>query len=134
MDSSSIDLPGSEVESISVDGGRVVVRFSRAYIIKTMSGSVERTRWWQAGALVFEGAEVEGEPPACPCVCEGGDVGENVYTYRDMIPIPLKSRGRAHCDLRFRDSDRHLRVTAEGVALQMEDRPHYIEHLRPAQG
>ncbi len=33
--------------------GKLKVRFSRAYIIKTMSGSEERTRWWQTGELVF---------------------------------------------------------------------------------
>jgi hypothetical protein len=131
MDSSSIDLVGSEVEAITIECDRVIVRFSRAYIEKTMSGSVERTRWWQTGSLMFEGAEIEGETPECPCVCAGGDVGENIYTYRDMIPIPLKSRGRAHCDLRFEDTDRHLRVIAEAVELRMDDRPHYIEHVRP---
>ena len=56
MDSSSINLFGSEVERIDVEGDKVSLRFSRAYIEKTMTGSVERTRWWQAGALVFEGA------------------------------------------------------------------------------
>ncbi len=131
MDSSSIDLPGSEIESIRQEGGSVVVRFSRAYIIKTMTGSAERTRWWQAGELVFEGAELLEAAPECPCVCDGGDVGENVYTYRDMIPVPLKSRGRAHCDLRFQGADARLRVEAEGVELVMEDRPYYIKHIKP---
>ncbi|MES9959532.1 MAG: hypothetical protein ABW089_03785 [Sedimenticola sp.] len=131
MDSSSIELPGSEVESIQVEGDRVVLRFSRAIIIKTMTGSVERTRWWQAGELIFEGAELDGEIPSTPAVCEGGDVGENIYTYRDMIPVPLESRGRAHCDLRFQDSDTKLQLQAEAVKLVMEDRPHYIEHIRP---
>ena len=130
MDSSSIDLPGSEVEAIVIEGDEVRLRFSRAYIINTMSGSSERTRWWQAGELVFRGAEVEGAPPECPCVCAGGDVGENIYTYRDMIPVSLRSQGRAHCDLRFEGTDRHLRVSGSAVELRMEDRPHYIEHIR----
>jgi len=132
MDSSSIELPGSEVESILIEGDEVRLRFSRAYIINSMSGSAERTRWWQAGELVFQDAAVDGEVPACPCVCAGGDVGENVYTYRDMIPISLSSQGRAHCDLQFQGTDRRLRVTASGVELRMEDRPHYIEHIREA--
>jgi hypothetical protein len=130
MDSSSIDLPGSEVESIRFEDGRLTIRFSRAIIIKTMSGSEERTRWWQSGALVYEGAELESDIPECPCICEGGDVGENVYTYRDMIPIPLNSRGRARCDLKFDNSDDRLRAWAQGVSLVMDDRPHYIEHIR----
>jgi len=132
MDSSSIELPGSEVESILVQGDEVRLRFSRAYIINSMSGSAERTRWWQAGELVFQGAEVDGEPPEGPCVCAGGDVGEGVYTYRDMIPISLSGQGRAHCDLQFQGTDRRLRLNAGGVELKMEDRPHYIEHIREA--
>jgi hypothetical protein len=130
MDSTTIDLPGCEIESVTVEAGVVNIRFSRAYLIKTMSGSDERTRWWQAGSLLFEDAEVEGDLPTCPCVCDGGDVGENVYTYRDMIPLPLQSQGRAHCKLKFRDSDQLLEVIAGGVKLQMDDRPHYIEHIR----
>ncbi|MET0069426.1 MAG: hypothetical protein ABW096_05255 [Candidatus Thiodiazotropha sp.] len=130
MDSSSIDLPGSEVESIEFENGRLTIRFSRAIVIKTMSGSEERTRWWQAGALVYEEADLESAIPGFPCVCEGGDVGENIYTYRDMIPIPLQSQGRARCDLKFDSSEERLQAWAEGVKLVMEDRPHYIEHLR----
>ncbi|MDJ0805195.1 MAG: hypothetical protein QNJ78_00010 [Gammaproteobacteria bacterium] len=129
MDSSTIDLPGSEIASITLNDGVLSVNFSRAIIIKTMSGSEERTRWWQTGALVFEDAEVEGELPTCPCVCAGGDVGENVYTYRDMLPLPLESQGRAHCDLRFTDQSVTLKATASGVKLMMEDRPQYIEHI-----
>ncbi len=129
MDSSSIDLPGSEVESIRLDGDRLVLRFSRAYIIQTMTGAKQRTRWYQAGELIFSGAVVEGELPQCPCVCAGGDVGENIYTYRDMLPLPLKSRGRAHCKLRFEGREQMLLLEADGVELVMEDRPHYIEHI-----
>ena len=130
MDSTTIELPGSEIESITLNEGELSINFSKAVIIKTMSGSDERTRWWQAGSLIFEEAEVEEELPQCPCVCAGGDVGENVYTYRDMLPVPLESRGRAHCDLKFQDQSVSLRVRATGVKLWMEDRPHYIEHVR----
>ncbi len=130
MDSSTIELPGSEIESITLDDNRLKVRFSRAIIIKTMSDSEERTRWWQAGELIFDDAELESELPNCPCVSDGGDVGENVYTYRDMIPLPLESRGRAHCDLKFRDQAGSLRATASAVKLVMDDRPRYIEHIR----
>jgi hypothetical protein len=131
MDSSSIELPGSEIESIRLEDGCLRVRFSRAYIVKMMTGSPERTRWWQAGELVMEGAEAEGAVPAGPLVCEGGDVEENIYTYRDMIPVPLDSRGRTACDLSFRGTDDHLVVRGETVRLELVDVPKYIEHLRP---
>lgn len=132
MDSTSIALPGSVISAVTVDGETVRVDFSPAYLIKHMTGSVERTRWHQEGALVFEGAELQeadalGEFPA---ECLGGDVGENVYTYRDMIPVPLESRGRAHCALKLA-GDRVIQVDATAVRLEMIDVPKYIEHLRP---
>lgn len=130
MDSSSIELPGSDIESIALEAGTLRVRFSRAYIVKTMTGSAERTRWWQAGDLVIEGAEAEEPMPTGPLVCAGGDVQENVYTYRDMIPIPLASRGRTGCDLHFRDSDERLVVQGESIRLELRDVPKYIEHIR----
>lgn len=132
MDASSIELPGSEVEALIVEGDTIRVRFSRAYIIKTMTGSVERTKWWQAGDLVFDGAHLEGEPPALPATCAGGDIVDNVFTYRDMVPVPLVGRGHTGCDLHFPGDDRRLKITAQSMRLDMTDVAKYIEHLRPA--
>jgi len=132
MDSSTIELVGSRILGVAVDGGTVRVRFEPAYIVKSMTGSTERTRWWQNGELVLEGAEVDGDLPPLPANCLGGDVGENVYTYRDMIPVPLRSRGRVRCDLRVEGSEAHIRVTGSAIELRMEDVPKYIEHVRGA--
>ncbi|MCW8943189.1 MAG: hypothetical protein OQL27_00365 [Sedimenticola sp.] len=132
MDSSSIELPGSEIESIKVENGSVAIRFAPAYIVKTISGSSERTRWRQQGVLVFSEAEVEGELPDLPCTCEGGDVGQSVFTYRDMIPLPFEGRGQARCELKIKGTDQLLKVMGEAVKLNMEDRPYYIEHIRTA--
>ena len=131
MDSTSIDLVGSKIAAVNVDGDTVRIAFEPAYLLKSMTGSVERTRWWQNGELVFEGAELDdAEPlPDLPGECSGGDVGENVYTYRDMVPLPLQSQGRAHCALKI--GDRTIRVHATGVRLDMDGVPKYIEHLRP---
>lgn len=133
MDSTSIALAGSQITAVKIDGDTVRVEFEPAYLIKHMTGSVEQTRWWQNGALVFEGAEVEGESPlpVLPGECRGGDVGENIYTYRDMVPVPLESRGRAHCALQVGE-DGLIRISGTAVRLEMHDVPKYIEHLRPA--
>lgn len=131
MDSSSIELPGSKVTAVTVEGDQVRVRFEPAYIIKSMTGSLERTKWWQNGELVFSGAEIEGGLPELPADCSGGDVGENIYTYRDMIPLPLSSSGQAHCDIKVAGSDQTIRVHGSSVELHMEATPRYIEHLRP---
>lgn len=131
MDSSSIQLNGSEIEKVETQDSTVKIYFSRSILIKTMTGSVEKTKWWQSGYLVFEEAELIEQPNALPLICAGGDVGENVFTYRDMIPVPLESRGRAHCDLYFDGSNEHLKVEASAVHLEMLDVPKYIEHIKP---
>lgn len=132
MDSTSIELAGSTISAVQADGDQVRVVFAPAYLVKSMTGSVERTRWWQNGALVFDQAELDdSEPlPALPAECAGGDVSENVYTYRDMIPVPLSSRGQARCALRVGDGV--IRVSGAAVRLEMADVPKYIEHVRPA--
>jgi hypothetical protein len=131
MDSTSIELPGSRITAVTVDGSTVRIEFDPAYLVKNMTGSVERTRWRQSGALVFEGAVLDEDSPLpdFPVECSGGDVGENVYTYRDMIPVPLASRGRAHCALKA--GDRVIRVSGSAVRLDMQEVPRYIEHIRP---
>lgn len=134
MNSSSIELLGSEIELIELVVAELRVTFSRAYIIKTLTGSAERTRWWQAGLLVLGDADVVGTIPTGPLICAGGDVCENLYTYRDMIPIPLQSRGYAHCNLSFQGRPERLVASARAIRLELVDVPKYIGHIRPALG
>lgn len=131
MDSTSINLVGSKITAVEVSGNDVKVRFEPAYLIKMMTGSVERTRWWQNGYLVFKNAELEGELPTLPAECIGGDVGESVYTYRDMVPVPMMGAGPAHCVLKLQDKEASIRVQGATVDLELEDVPKYIEHIRP---
>jgi len=135
MESLSIELPGSEIDTIGHRDGRLYIHFSRAYIVKTMTGSHERTLWWQSGHLVMEDARIEsGDPPADPLICTGGDIDDNIFTYRDMIPVPLDTRGRTRCDLGFRGTDRRLVAGGTALRLEMTEVPKYIEHLRPSAG
>jgi hypothetical protein len=131
METSSIELPGAEVDRIELADGSLRLHFPRVHIIKTMTGSVERTRWWQAGDLVIDGAEPLAPLPQAPVVCAGGDIDDNVYTYRDMIPIPLNARGRVGCDLRLAQGEARIQVRGEALRLEMEGIPKYIEHIRP---
>jgi len=131
MDSTSIELPGSTIAAVTQQGDSIRIDFKPAYLVKTMTGSHERTRWWQNGSLIFDQAELDldAAAPDLPAACDGGDVGENIYTYRDMVPVPLQSQGRAHCALKI--GDHLLRVQASAVRLEMDGVPKYIEHLRP---
>lgn len=127
----SIDLHGSQVSSIELEGATLRLRFSKAFLIKTMTGSNERTRWWQAGDLVIDDPDLSTPLPSGPLVCQGGDIEDNIYTYRDMIPVPLNSRGHARCRLNFEGLSEPLEASGRGVRLEMQDIPRYIEHIRP---
>ena len=131
MDLTSIELAGSVIASVTNQDDEVVIRFEPAYLIKTMTGSDERTKWKQNVELVFTGATLEDLGTlAFPVTCAGGDVGENIYTYRDMIPVPLDSRGSAHCDLGLVDAEQHIRVQGGSLKLVQEAVPKYMEHIR----
>ncbi|GAB0147860.1 MULTISPECIES: hypothetical protein [Marichromatium] len=134
MDSISIDLKGSTVDAVEQRGGQLRIHFSRAYQLKTMTGSRERTRWWQAGTLVFDGADETVLPPPGELCCSGGELEDNLYVYRDMIPVPFESRGRVGCSLEFEGLEAPLVVRGEAVRLELEAVPRYIEHLRPETG
>lgn len=131
MDSINIDLKGSEIAGFDLVDGTLTIRFSRAYLIKTLTGSAEMTRWWQAGTLTIEDADLESALPAGPQICAGGDLQENIYTYRDMIPIPFSSRGHIRCELRLEGEQDALIATGKAARLDMLETPRYIEHLRP---
>lgn len=132
MESSSIELPGSEIEAVGYQDGRLCIHFSRAYIVKTMTGSHECTRWRQSGNLIMEGAETESRLPTGRLICDGGDIDDNIFTYRDMIPVPLDTRGRIRCDLGFRGTNRRLIANGTVLRLEMADVPKYIEHIPSA--
>jgi len=134
LDSTQIHLPGSRIESISVASGVLRIDFSRAYLLKSMTGSKERTRWWQAGALILEG--VEDPPPLeafslAPLTCVGGDIEDNIYTYRDMVPVPFTSRGHIQFRLRFEGVPEPLYVAGTSARLDLRDVAKYIEHIHP---
>lgn len=130
MDSSYIELKGSEIELIESTSAIVRLAFPRALIIKNMTGSKERTRWRQAGVLLLQDV---GNPPDLnegAVVCAGGDIDDNVYTYRDMIPIPFSSRGLIRCTLRLEGVPTTWLIEARSARLEMEGVAKYLDHLR----
>ncbi len=130
MDSTSIQLAESEISAIEHSPERLCIHFSRAVIIKTMTGSAEKTLWWQQGDLILDAPEVEGELPKTPVSCIGGDIDDNIYTYRNMIPLPLESRGALRVELHFAGNLPPLVARGTAIRLAMHDVPKYQQHLR----
>jgi len=129
MEQNSIDLTTSKIANVETDDTTIRIIFEPAYILRTMTGAHEYSRWYQNGALVFEEAILISEPIAdFPVICGGGDITENIYTYRDMMPLPLDSHGQVGCSLKLTDSDKTIEIQATKVRAEMIANAKYIEH------
>jgi len=90
MDLTSIELPGSKITDIKFVDDEIRIRFEPAYLIKTMTGSDERTKWRQNIELVFEKGELWSFQP-----CAVGEMLEKI-----SIPIGTWCRFRWKAEVR----------------------------------
>lgn len=130
MDSRHIDLTQSTIAEIASDASSLRIRIDPAIIIESMTGSVERTKWKQRIDLILSAVTQQPTLVDTPTACLGGDVDDNIYTYRDMIPLPLSSRGHVALRLKVEGAPELLEAEGEALELKAHDSPSYIEHLR----
>jgi len=126
---SIVQITETRLVSVTEDGGRVVLAFDPACVIKSEGiPSVDAsTRWSQLGELVIEGAEIEAAMDGLPAVLTGGRIQYGGYTYVDMIPVPLQDEPAAY--VRFEAGDRVIEVRGERMTLELIGDGSYIEHI-----
>ena len=124
-----LQLPGAQLESIEQNGDTVKLGFSLVHLVQEMEGAIEDSLWTQAIKLTVTGAEISGDLPDCPCEITGGDLVNNIFTYRDHAPLPIDWHGETRCILHVSDNNS---FTIEGDSIQVEqiDLPRYIKHVR----
>ena len=125
-----LQLPGAQLASIEQDGDTFTLHFSRLELIQEMEGAFEDSLWTQAVDLVVRDATLEGTLPDCPCVIGGGDLSDNIYTYRNHAPLPIKWRGEVGCRLVPEGTDREFTLRGTGMNSQQLDHPRYIKHIK----
>lgn len=125
----TLQLPGALLESIDHRDDEITLHFSQVHLVQEMEGAFEDSLWTQAVRLTIRGASLEGELPACPCELKGGDLTDNIYTYRDHAPLPINWRGEVRCKLLVTGADG---FSIEGSAMQLQqlDHPRYIRHIK----
>ena len=87
----TLQLPEARLESIDRDADTITLRLSRAFLVQEMENAFEDSLWTQAMNLSIRDYSLDGELPDCPCEIGGGDMTNNIYTYRDHAP--LRSHG-----------------------------------------
>jgi hypothetical protein len=126
---SSLQLPGARLERIEREVDTLTLHFSQVHLVQVMEDAFQDSLWKQAGKLVIRNVEIDGELPACPCEIQGGDMTNNIYTYRDHAPLPIDWNGSVGC--KFTVAGSGAVFSADGTAMQMEmiDHPRYIRHV-----
>jgi hypothetical protein len=126
-----LQLPGAQLERIERDGeDRITLHFSRVQLVQEMEGAFENSLWTQAVRLTLHDIELEGELPACPCELQGGDLTNNIYTWRNQVPLPIGWRGDVGCKLTVAGTDAVFSIRANRMSLEQIDYPRYIKHIK----
>ncbi len=124
-----LQLSGAQLASIDQAGDTVTLHFSKVELIQEMEGAIQDSLWTQAVTLTISGAELTGKLPACPCEISGGDLVNNIFTYRDHAPLPIDWHGEVRCMLTPAGSETGFSI--DGTAMQVEqiDNPRYLKHI-----
>jgi len=126
-----LSFPEARIERIEQTGDALILHLSELFLFISLTGSRERTQWRQSGTLTVEQAEIDGPLPACPCALEGGDLHDHAFTYRDLAPLPIDSRGQVGCTLRFAGQAEPLVLRGERIRLELTGNRRYVGHVRP---
>jgi len=126
----TLQLPDARLESIDREADAITLRFSQVQLVQQMENAFEDSLWTQAVNLSISHYDLEGELPACPCKISGGDITNNIYTYRNHAPLPINWRGDVRCALKVAGSDAAFSISGDSMQLEQLEMPRYIRHIK----
>jgi hypothetical protein len=125
-----LQLPGAQLASIEQGEDEITLHFSLVHLIQEMENAIEDSLWTQAIDLTIKGIELEGELPACPCEVTGGDLVDNIFTYRDHAPLPVDWRGAVRCTLNIAGRTTGCMISGHSLSITQIAHPRYIKHVK----
>jgi hypothetical protein len=125
-----LQIPGAQLESIDQGDDEITLHFSEVHLIQEMEGTIEDSLWTQAIDLTIKDAQLEGDLPECPCEITGGDMTDNIYTYRDHAPLPINWIGEVTCTFKPEGSSSGFSINGEAMQLKQLGNPRYIKHVK----
>ena len=124
-----LQLPGAQLQSIKHDADDITLHFSLVNLVQEMEGTIEDSLWTQQVNLGIKGAVTDGELPDCPCEISGGDMTDNIYTYRDHAPLPINWKGGVACTFKTAGAS-GFSIEGESMQLEQIGHPRYIKHIK----
>ncbi|MGD2056340.1 MAG: hypothetical protein PVJ15_05995, partial [Gammaproteobacteria bacterium] len=108
----------------------VRLHFSQFHLVQEIENAFEDSLWTQAGTLIIHNRKIAGKLPEYPCQVQGGDLTNNIFTYRDHAPLPIDWTGEVGCSLRISGTDHEISITGSGMQLELHDFPRYLRHIK----
>ena len=125
-----LQLPGAQLASIEQGEDDITLHFSEVQLVQEMENTIEDSLWTQAIDLTVKGIELEGELPTAPCEVTGGDLIDNIFTYRDHAPLPINWQGEVCCKLTVAGNDTGFTISGTSLIVNRIDNPRYIKHFK----
>ena len=125
-----LQLPGAQLANIDQGEDEITLHFSQVQLVQEMENAIEDSLWTQAIDLTIKGIELEGELPACPCEITGGDLIDNIFTYRDHAPLPINWQGEVSCKLIVAGDGTCFTISGASLNVSQIDNPRYIKHVK----
>jgi len=125
-----LQLPGAQLASIDQGEDEITLHFSQVQLVQEMENAIEDSLWTQAIDLTIKEIELEGELPACPCEIKGGDLIDNIFTYRDHAPLPINWQGEVSCKLSVAGHNTSFTISGATINVKQIDNPRYIKHVK----
>jgi hypothetical protein len=129
----AIEIHDSELESLVVSEGHVVLDFSSAYIHESDGRPAvdAGTGWTQHVVIRIRADIVTGSLSELPCGLSSGHLTLNGVQPDNLIPIPLSSDAEVelHLTSTFAES---VQVHGDHITLELLGKPTYVEEFSGA--
>ena len=123
-------ISGAQLASIEQNDDEITLHFSEVRLIQEMEATFEDSLWTQAVDLTVKGITLEGDLPECPCEITGGEMIDNIYTYRGHAPLPIDWRGEVACTLIPGNAGTGFSMNGDVMQLKQIGSPRYIKHVK----
>jgi len=131
MTNRAIEIHDSQLQSITISAGDVVLDFSSAYIHQSdgRPGIDAGTGWTQHVVIRIRGDVVSGSLKELPCDLWSGYLILNGRHSDNLIPIPLSFDGNVELHLTSGFAEEFVRVRGNRATLELLGEPHYVEQV-----
>lgn len=122
------ELQGSQIIASEHHGNDLVLQLQPFYILKTLAGSIEQTRWKQQGSLLIKNARLADQKTLCGTI-RTGQLSHNAFVYRDEVPMPVSVQGDICLQLKMNDEAEEWIIECEQLVLQPHGPEKYVTHI-----